>query len=108
MSWEEALNTLWGQLGFAGLVAYFVLAIWRGWLVSKAQVDRMEKSYQDHIERLERERREQIEDWKSALQIREAGNKTLLSQNTKLLEVVYRVQSANLNGGQGSRSDVSS
>lgn len=90
------------------MVVYGVMAMYRGWIISKAQVDRMEKSYQLHIERLEDDRRQQVEDWKSALQIREAGNQALLSQNTKLLEVVYRIQSPTPSGDRETKPNVPS
>lgn len=105
MTWEQLPEILWGQVSLVGLVAYGVLALYRGWWVTGASVSRMEKGYEEqisrmereykeHLDRIEKERRAQIEDWKSALQIREAGNLALLDQNARLIEVaIYRYRS---------------
>lgn len=75
---DGILASGFAQGGFAFILGIVMLSILRGWLVPKAQVDRMEKSYRD-----------QIDNWKATVAASEAARTTLLAQQQRLLEIAY-------------------
>lgn len=86
---DALTGSAWGQLGFAAIVLVAALSIVTGRIVPKATLDRMIIEHGNEVERLIAGHREAIEDWKAAVALREEGNRELLKQQHRLLEIAY-------------------
>jgi hypothetical protein len=92
---EGILANGFAQGGFAIILVFVMVAIIRGWLVPKAQVDRMEVSYLA-----------QIENWKATVVAETARSETLLAQYQRLMEIVYQAAASAKGGGQAGEMDT--